>query len=1244
MIAFIALLIGVGLWVAHRGTRDLIEALTQKLEAQQSEINALTKRLRTLEPVERPAAPAAAPRVEPTPAPQPVRPPVVTPPPVVAVPPRAPIEPVSEPPGATPISEPTPTREPEPVSVSRPSPPPLPRPPLPRPPVTPPPPPPSQPPIAPEPAEPLFKIPAFDWEQLVGVRLFSAIAGIALVFAGVFFLRYSIEHGWLQPRVRVIIGTVVGIALLAVCERKAARKYPVTANALDAAAIAILFSTFFSAHALWNLVSQTVAFGLLALVAATAVGLSIRRDSLFIAVLGLLGGFATPILLSSGENRPIGLFSYLMLLNVGLAWVAYRRGWPILTALSMVLTTVYQWGWVMKFLDASQLPLAVGIFIVFAVVGFAGLLLSTTKPDADSGHDWLPAAGVQKMALGAAAMPLLFAIYFAAVPAYRDNFWLLFGFLLIVDAGLLAIAAKRNDSLTHVLGALLTVLVFGVWMAMSYTSAAWPVILPIASVFVVLYLFGPSIADRIGEAFDDVGLATVFAAPLLLFVFVALARIEPAADAPWTLFGVLMVLLVLIAWRAIVREQGTVYYVGAFFALAAEALWSTTHLRTERLRDAIALYAAFGVLYLAVPAVARRLGKPLEPAGAPGGVLLASIALLLFLTSGPVAPVVLWGLALLLAILNAAIFVESAAVRMPILSFSASAASWVLLGHWWYRSAGAIGLLPSLLVLVGLTLLMVAGYSWTRRQVAQPADETQDFRYGFYLALVGHLFLSFFAAQARWSIPPWPLFGALLVMTLALLTPALAFRDKHLHVATIVAAAVVLLSFVGVAAPAPWPSVAIGAFAALSALALFWIPVSTRAGFETTAAAAAAASLVIGVLGAIVADTKPGGPSLALLLSWHVSALIIILFLTTRYAWPFVTRGAAALAGLVVGAWAVNHDAASDWIGLLVFTSALFAIFAVYPITLGSRGRESREPYIAAIGASAWAFFAARHAFEQGGLTGIVGIVPVVLGAVMAVHLRQLLRVQPQGERDLGRLALVAAASLAFVTVAIPLQLEEQWITIGWALEGAALAWLYGRIPHRGLLLGATALLAVVFVRLALNPAIFIYEPRGSMRILNWYLYAYAIAAAAMFFAAWRLSKTEDSVFDKMPRISELASAAGVILLFILLNIEIADFYAAGPEIMFRFGVSIQQDLTYTIGWLVFGLVMLAAGITLGIRNARVTAVALIAVTTLKCFLYDLRSLEGLYRVAAFVGLAVSLILVSLALQKFVLRPREKTA
>ena len=352
---------------------------------------------------------------------------------------------------------------------------------------------------------------------------------------------------------------------------------------------------------------------------------------------------------------------------------------------------------------------------------------------------------------------------------------------------------------------------------------------------------------------------------------------------------------------------------------------------------------------------------------------------------------------------------------------------------------------------------------------------------------------------------------------------------------------------------------------------------------------------------------------------------------------------AVAPAWLATAVWYDGHRDPGQWTQVMMLATALYAVFAVYPFVLGSRARESRDPYLTAIGGSVFYFFAARMALLQGGLSSIVGIVPVFEGIVLALLLRALLRIEPQGGRDLARLAIVAGSALAFATVAIPVQLKQQWITIGWALEGAALAWLYRRIPHRGLLYSAMALLSVVFVRLALNPEIFIYEPRG-MRVFNWYLYAYLTCSVAILVAAWWLSRTDDRllVLGDWARASSLLPPAAVILLFILLNIEIADFYATGPEITFRFGVSIAQDLTYTIGWLVFGLGLLAAGIYMHNRPGRVAAVAMIAITMFKAFLYDMGSLEGLAQVGSFVGLAISLSLVALALQKFVLQaPKE---
>jgi uncharacterized membrane protein len=162
------------------------------------------------------------------------------------------------------------------------------------------------------------------------------------------------------------------------------------------------------------------------------------------------------------------------------------------------------------------------------------------------------------------------------------------------------------------------------------------------------------------------------------------------------------------------------------------------------------------------------------------------------------------------------------------------------------------------------------------------------------------------------------------------------------------------------------------------------------------------------------------------------------------------------------------------------------------------------------------------------------------------------------------------------------------------------------------------------------------------MAIWNWYLYTYLIAAAAMILAGWLLSKTEDTVFEGGPRASKLFPAGGAILLFLLLNIEIADYYATGEHITFNFTATLAQDLTYTLGWALFAVALLAVGIAIASHAARISSLGLLVITILKCFLHDLARLGGLYRVISFVGLAICLALVALALQKFVLASRKE--
>jgi len=1197
------------LWIVSRRSRfEVLEVAVKAQENRNAELALRLDRLTRELDLLRKSVAGPAPEPKPEPKPEPIPEPIPPPARVVVAPPPVPLTPVP-----SPIAHPSPGR--------------------------------GAPPPSPEASSPLSRAggsamgeggkggegpkPAIDWENLVGVRLFSWMAGILLAIAAVLFLRYSIQHGWLGAPIRMAIGILTGAGLLVVCELKAARRYPVTANALDAAGIAILFSTIFASHALWNLLGATPAFLLMALVAAVAVGLAIRRDSPFIALLGLVGGFATPALLSTAEDRPIALFGYLLLLNAGLAWVSLHRRWTVLIRLALAFTLLYQWHWVLRYLDPGRIPLALGIFLVFPVLYLLVPVLAKGKDD----------AGFRQVAALGAGLPLLFAVYLAAAPGFGAHYGLLFGFLLLLGAGLAAFSAVRGPALLHAAGAAATVAVWLLWLLRSYRPAAWPEVLAFLSAEVLLYLAAPWVSRRLGGRLSP-GDGT-FAAPLLLSAFPALIVLEPAAAPPGLTFGVLFLLLLASAAFALIYESGWIHFGAAFFAVAAEALWSGRHLTPERLLPGLALYAVFGLFYLGVPMAARRLGRRLRPEGASSVLLLAGLALLAFLSLERVAPSSIWGLALLLTLLNAGLFLEAREERRPALALAGVLLSWLLIGLWWATVPLDGQVVPALLLVALFSLVALVGNAWTARGTAR-GDEGMEEARGVYLALLGHVFVLFVATQSNLSLPPWPVFGVLALLVLAAGVAALVLRRGGVQVASLVLAHLVVLIWMVVAERAPWPAVALVAEAVLAAFGVAWIWMAHRREPETgeltrTCARGAVAGLVAAQIVATVAGLADAPPGIALALPIQAGLLVALLAVAWRFDWPGLAPASVATSFLAVaGFWSQT----GPYWDHLALATVILLIYLAYPLALGRRARPLRQPWLAAVLASAAYFFLARLNLEELGFGSVIGLLPLLQAGALAFLLRQLLELEPPGERDLGRVALVAGAVLAFVTVAIPLQLEKQWITIGWALLAAALAWLYGRIPHRGLLLWTGALAAVVFVRLSLNPAVLTYHPRAAVPVWNWYLYTYLVAATALLAGAWLLRRREDRLAAGLPRLSTLLSAAGGVLLFLLLNIEIADFFSTGPTLTFSFlsgRATLAEGLTYTLGWGIFALALLVTGIAAGSRGTRIAAIALLVLTVLKGFLLDSSALSGLYRVASYLVLAMCLLAVAVLIQKFVL-------
>lgn len=176
------------------------------------------------------------------------------------------------------------------------------------------------------------------FETRMGLTWINRIGVVTLVLGVAFFFKYAVERQWIGELLRVLLGSGAGLAGLFLASRMWRRGHHIYAQGVAGAAIGILYLSVYAAHGLYHLISQPVAFALMALVTAASGWLALRYDAMPIALLGLLGGCLTPLLLSSGEQHPWFFFSYLLLLDVGALYAARGRNWRALELFAFVAT------------------------------------------------------------------------------------------------------------------------------------------------------------------------------------------------------------------------------------------------------------------------------------------------------------------------------------------------------------------------------------------------------------------------------------------------------------------------------------------------------------------------------------------------------------------------------------------------------------------------------------------------------------------------------------------------------------------------------------------------------------------------------------------------------------------------------------------------------------------------------------------------------------------------------------------
>jgi hypothetical protein len=891
-------------------------------------------------------------------------------------------------------------------------------------------------PLPPPHVEPAHQpAPKINWEQFMGVKGFAWLGGFALFLGVVFFVKYSFDKNLIPPALRVAVGFLTGLGLLAGGGVMPRKNFPALSQTLCATGVVILYAVTFACHSIYHFefFAQIPTFLLMVLITAAAFLLAVRLDALVVAILGMLGGFLTPVLLSTGEDNPPALFGYIAILDAGLILVALNKRWHFLAALAALGTVILQIGWLENFFVSGKYFDGDKIFVALAVLlGFNALLLAANWLAKQRGqiNQWLSGS-----ALGLAAAAFAFTAWFLDFAPLAQRPWLMLGFVFLIDLAVIAVTlADENVSFAQAVSGLAVFGLLAFWTTQSLSNALLNAALSFYFIFAVLHSILPAwLQSRRGVKSGTATQPNHFFPPLaLLLVLVPIFKLEELSFLVWPF--VLIVDLLAIALAVMTATLLPVLIVLALTLAAIGALIFKIPADLTGLPVPFFLLGAFSVIFVAA---SIWLVKKFKPDALKSGIQSVNdfsdpgeFAALL-----PACSVVLPFMLLVMATLRLPLADPSPVFGLALLLVV------LLLG---VTKLFSLDWMPA----IGLVCVTAVECAWHFSRF-NPANPNQP------LNLVLMWYLIFFAAFA--------------------LFPFLFLRQFYGKVV-------------------PW-------------------------------AAAAMA----------------GPPQ------------FLLIYRLVKIAWP-------------------NH-----------FMGLLPAAFAIPPIV---------------------------------SLAIVLKKIPAASNARLA------------------QLAWFGGVALFFITLIFPVQFERQWITIGWALEGAALLWLFHRVPHPGLRLVGIGLLAAAFVRLALNPAVLEYHPRADVPIFNWYFYAYGIVAVCLFAGAKLLAPPRNLVLQS--NVPPILAGLGTALAFLLLNIEIADYFSApGETLTFQFSGDFARDMTYSIAWALFALAMLVWGILKNLRAARYAAMGLLCVTLVKLFFHDLAQIGQLYRIGAFVGVAVIAMLASFAYQKF---------
>ncbi len=191
-----------------------------------------------------------------------------------------------------------------------------------------------------------------------------------------YFLKYAFDNNWIGAAGRITIGLMAGIGLILWGEWFRSRGHKAFSYSLKAIGIGTLYLSLWGAFQVYHLIPAAAAFLAMAVVTAATIAMALTEDAELLASFALIGGFATPVLLSAGANHEIVLFSYVCLLDLAILVMAIGKPWRRLLWGSFAGTIILYSGWNMNYYSRDQRPITV-FFVAFFAAIFAAVPLTT---------------------------------------------------------------------------------------------------------------------------------------------------------------------------------------------------------------------------------------------------------------------------------------------------------------------------------------------------------------------------------------------------------------------------------------------------------------------------------------------------------------------------------------------------------------------------------------------------------------------------------------------------------------------------------------------------------------------------------------------------------------------------------------------------------------------------------------------------------------------------------------------------